>query len=70
MKRDPTISESALRPAADDDDETSAGGERTNHRETPETVLAAKEIAQRPSNSAMEALPELRQAVTLREIEG
>ena len=38
--------------------------------ETPETVLAAKEIAQ-TVNSAMEALPEeLRQAVTLREIEG
>jgi hypothetical protein len=38
--------------------------------ETPETVLAAKEIAA-TVNSAMEALPEeLRQAVTLREIEG
>ena len=38
--------------------------------ETPETVLAAKEIAA-AVNSAMEALPEeLRQAVTLREIEG
>ena len=36
----------------------------------PETVLAAKEIAA-TVNSAMEALPEeLRQAVTLREIEG
>ena len=38
--------------------------------ETPETVLAAKEIAA-AVNVAMEALPEdLRQAVTLREIEG
>jgi RNA polymerase sigma-70 factor, ECF subfamily len=38
--------------------------------ETPETVLAAKEIAA-AVNSAMEALPdELRQAVSLREIEG
>ena len=38
--------------------------------ETPETVLAAKEIAA-TVNAAMEALPEdLRQAVTLREIEG
>jgi RNA polymerase sigma-70 factor, ECF subfamily len=38
--------------------------------ETPETVLAAKEIAA-AVNSAMDALPEeLRQAVTLREIEG
>ena len=38
--------------------------------ETPETVLAAKELAA-AVNVAMEALPEdLRQAVTLREIEG
>jgi RNA polymerase sigma-70 factor (ECF subfamily) len=38
--------------------------------ETPESVLAAKEIAG-VVNAAMEALPEdLRQAVTLREIEG
>ncbi len=38
--------------------------------ETPETVLAAQEIAA-AVNAAMEALPEdLRQAVTLREIEG
>lgn len=38
--------------------------------ETPESVFAAKEIAA-VVNAAMEALPvELRQAVTLREIEG
>ena len=45
------------------------GRELTSH-ETPETVLAAQEIAE-AVNAAMEALPEdLRQAVTLREIEG
>jgi RNA polymerase sigma-70 factor, ECF subfamily len=70
MKRDPTISESALRSGGDDDDETSAIGNELTTAETPETVLAAKEIAA-TVNSAMEALPEeLRQAVTLREIEG
>lgn len=38
--------------------------------ETPETLLAAREIAQ-AVQSALDALPEdLRQAVTLREIEG
>ena len=38
--------------------------------ETPEAVLASKEIAQ-IINAAMEALPEeLREAITLREIEG
>ena len=69
LKRDPVVSESALR-GGDDDDETSGVENELTTAETPETVLAAKEIAA-TVNSAMEALPdELRQAVTLREIEG
>lgn len=71
LKRDPVMSESSLRGGGgDDDDETSSVENELTSAETPETVLAAKEIAQ-TVNSAMEALPEeLRQAVTLREIEG
>ena len=70
MKRDPTVSESALRGGGDEDDETSGVENELTSPETPETVLAAKEIAN-AVNAAMEALPEeLRQAVTLREIEG
>jgi len=70
LKRDPIVSESALRGGGDDDDETSGVENELTTAETPETVLAAKEIAA-TVNSAMEALPdELRQAVTLREIEG
>lgn len=70
LKRDPLVSESALRGGGDDEDETSAVENELTSSETPETVLAAKEIAV-AVNSAMEALPEeLRQAVTLREIEG
>ena len=70
LKRDPIVSESALRGGSDDDDETSAMENELTTAETPETELAAKEIAA-TVNSAMEALPEeLRQAVTLREIEG
>jgi RNA polymerase sigma-70 factor (ECF subfamily) len=71
LKRDPVVSESALRGGGgDDDDETSGMENELTSAETPETVLAAKEIAA-TVNSAMEALPEeLRQAVTLREIEG
>lgn len=69
LKRDPLVSESALR-GGDDEDETSSVGNELTTAETPETVLAAKEIAA-AVNAAMEALPdELRQAVTLREIEG
>ena len=71
LKRDPVVSESALRGGGGDDDEETSGMENElTSAETPETVLAAKEIAA-TVNSAMEALPdELRQAVTLREIEG
>jgi RNA polymerase sigma-70 factor (ECF subfamily) len=70
LKRDPLVSESALRGGSDEEDETSAVENELTSAETPETVLAAKEIAA-TVNSAMEALPdELRQAVTLREIEG
>jgi RNA polymerase sigma-70 factor, ECF subfamily len=69
LKRDPLVSESALR-GGDEEDETSSVENELTTAETPETVLAAKEIAA-AVNSAMEALPdELRQAVTLREIEG
>ena len=69
MKRNPVVSESALRSQSDED-ETSHLGQELTTDETPETVLAAQEIAQ-AVNAAMQALPEeLRQAVTLREIEG
>ncbi len=69
IKRNPVISENALR-GNDEEDETSRIGHELTTDETPETVLAAQEIAE-AVNTAMEALPEdLRQAVTLREIEG
>jgi RNA polymerase sigma-70 factor (ECF subfamily) len=69
LKRDPLVSDNSFR-GGDEDDETSAVENELTSAETPETVLAAKEIAA-TVNSAMEALPEeLRQAVTLREIEG
>jgi RNA polymerase sigma-70 factor (ECF subfamily) len=68
LKRDLTVSESFL--ARDEDDETSSRQNEPSSDETPETVLAAKEIAG-VVNEAMAALPEeLRQAVVLREIEG
>ena len=69
MKRDPTVSENAFR-SNDDDDETSWVKHEPIADETPETVLAAKEIAA-AVNAALVALPnDLQQALTLREIEG
>ena len=68
FKRDPTVVESALRSG--DDDETYRPETEPISHETPDTVLAAKQISA-VVNAAMEALPDdLRQAVTLREIEG
>lgn len=68
MKRDPTVSESFLK--SDDDDETNLPERESISDETPESVYAAQEIAA-VVNAAMAALPDdLRQAVTLREIEG
>lgn len=70
LKRNPVVTESALRNTDDDDDETYRPQNELTTDETPETVLAAKEIGA-AVNAAMDALPEdLRQAVTLREIEG
>ena len=69
MRRDPVVLESSLH-IGEDEEETFRPRNEPINDETPETVLAAQEIAA-AVNAAMEALPaELRQAVTLREIEG
>lgn len=69
LKRDILVTETALH-SADDGDETSRHENELISESTPETELAAREIAA-AVNAAMAALPEdLRQAVTLREIEG
>jgi RNA polymerase sigma-70 factor (ECF subfamily) len=72
LKRDPVVSMSSLR--SNDDDETSGNDGELSwaaaDSETPEAILASKEIAE-AVNEAMDALPtELRQAIALREIEG
>lgn len=69
LKRDPVITEAAL-AAREDDDETSRVENELSDGETPDAVLASKEIAA-AVNAAIEALSDdLRQAITLREIEG
>jgi len=70
LKRDPLVTESARASINDDEDETSRVERELTDGETPEAVLASKEIAQ-AVNAAIEALSDdLRQAITLREIEG
>jgi RNA polymerase sigma-70 factor (ECF subfamily) len=70
LRRDPLVSEGSLGRGGDDGDETSRVENELSDGETPEALLASKEIAA-AVNSAIEALSEdLRQAITLREIEG
>ena len=70
MKRDPVVAESSMLPASDDEDETYRDRRELTDGSTPEAVLASKEIAA-TVNAAIDALSDdLRQAITLREIEG
>lgn len=69
LSRHPEVSGSS-RYESDDLDETFSGNSEQTTQDTPETVLAAKEIAM-AVDAAMQALPEdLRQALLLREVEG
>jgi RNA polymerase sigma-70 factor (ECF subfamily) len=68
LKRNPTVSDSFF--ANNDEDETSRPKNEPSTDETPESVFAAKEVANMV-NAALDELPaDLKQAVTLREIEG
>ncbi len=69
LKRDPLVTESA-RASRDEDDETSRVENELSSGETPESILASRQVAT-TVNAAIEALSDdLRQAITLREIEG
>jgi RNA polymerase sigma-70 factor (ECF subfamily) len=69
LQRDKTVFSADFTWDAENDETFSTRNEPTTE-ETPESVLAAKEIAG-AVNAALAALPEdLRQALTLREIEG
>ena len=69
LRRDPLIFESSQKKNGDDNETSQAQDELTTH-ETPESLFAANEVA-RVVNRALLQLPEdLRQAITLREIEG
>lgn len=69
LKHDPAVFHSALQ-SSDEDDETFQRRSEPSTDETPESVLAAKEIGE-AVNAALEALPDdLKQALTLREIDG
>ena len=69
LKRDPLVTESA-RAGRDDDDDSPRVENEPIDSATPEALLASKQIAA-AVNFAVEALSDdLRQAITLREIDG
>lgn len=69
LKRDPLVTQAA-QATSDDGDETSRVENELSDGETPESLLASKQVAA-VVNLAIDALSEdLRQAIVLREIEG
>ncbi len=69
LKRDPLVTEAALASVEEDEGASRVENELSDG-ETPESVLASRQIAE-TVNQAIEALSDdLRQAITLREIEG
>lgn len=69
FKRQPSLSDKFFGPTDDGDETFWLAGEPSSD-ETPETLLAAKELAQ-AVNAGLQALPDdLQQALSLREIEG
>ena len=70
LQRDPLRTEASLAAGADDEDDAPRRESDATDGETPESVLASRQIAE-TVNAAVESLSEdLRQAITLREIEG
>lgn len=70
LKRDPLVTESARLGARDDDEEPSRVENEPSDGETPEAVLASKQVAAAVNLAIADLSEELRQAITLREIEG
>lgn len=69
LKHDPTVSDSAL-ASRDEDDETFRVRNEPSTDESPESLLAAKEITQVIEDVLAQLPDDLRQAITLREMEG
>lgn len=70
LKRDPLLTEAAMGAGGQEEDDGPAVDRDLTDGETPESTLASRQIAE-TVNAAVAALSEdLRQAITLREIEG
>ena len=70
LKRDPLVTESARSGGRDDDEEPTRTDNEPSDVETPDAMLASKQIASAVNQAIADLSEELRQAITLREIEG
>jgi RNA polymerase sigma-70 factor (ECF subfamily) len=70
LKRDPLVTETARLGSRDEDEEPSRVENEPSDGETPEAVLASKQVAAAVNLAIADLSEELRQAITLREIEG
>ncbi|MGE5450965.1 MAG: RNA polymerase sigma factor RpoE [Acidobacteriota bacterium] len=69
LKRDPLVTQTALASMDDEDDSSRVENELTDG-ETPESLLASRQIAETVNQAIEDLSDDLRQAITLREIEG
>jgi RNA polymerase sigma-70 factor, ECF subfamily len=69
LKRDPLVSEGSLHGDGEGDETSRVESELTDG-ETPEALLASKEVAAAVNQAIDDLSEDLRQAITLREIEG
>ena len=70
LKRDPLVTESARASRDEDDDSGSRVENELTDGETPDSILASKQIAAAVNLCVQALSDDLRQAITLREIEG
>ena len=69
MRRDPLVFESALPPGDEDMDGTFPAEREPTTTETPEALLASRQIAQAVEGAVAQLPDDLRQALVLREME-
>jgi len=70
LQRDPVMTESAVASRADSDEDAPRVENELTDGETPESLLASRQVAETVHAAMADLSDELRQAITLREIEG
>ncbi len=70
LKRNPLLTEAAMGGSSDEDGEGARVDSDLTDGETPESILASRQVAEAVNEAIAALSDDLRQAITLREIEG